>query len=304
MNTVDASTNAYLQRTDARIADNLTVSARTPAQIFSIGASVSVSTGNGKANLAGQASYNNISNETRAFINDATVNGPASSGAKPTVVLRAVDDSYILAVAGAVAYGGKAGIGASVSINTVGNVTEAFIRNSHVSAASVAALAESGTRITSVTAAIGGSTGLMAAEAAVSVNVVSNTTTAYISGRKNGQGLVSAGGMSLIATDASAITADAGAVSVRGGSGSGGSLGAGVAVNDINNSVKASIDDATVSASNVNVAATGLAVVQTLSIGGAVTAGTAGGTSVSMGPLSRTIRWTIPSKRLSPETAT
>ena len=224
MNTVDASTNAYLQRTDASIAGDLVISARTPAQIFSIGASVSASTGSGKANLAGQVSYNNITNETRAYINDAIVSGPDSSSAKPDVVLRAVDDSYILAVAGAVAYGGKAGIGASVSINTIGNITEAFIRNSHVSAASVAALAESGTQITSVTAAIGGSTGLMAAEAAVSVNVVSNTTNAFISGRKSGQGVVSTGGMSLIASDASAITADAGGVSVRGGTGSGGSL--------------------------------------------------------------------------------
>ncbi len=282
MNVIDAETNAYVRETTVRVAEDLVISAKTPATILSVGASLLASSGSGKANLAGQASYNNITNETRAFIDDATISGPIAGGS-PAVVLRADDDSYILAVSGAVAFGGRAGIGASVSINTIGNVTEAFIRNSDVSAASVEARAKSGTQITSVTAAIGASSGQMAAEAAVSVNLVTNHTAAFISGRKN-QGITSAGNVTLDAEDNSGIFAFAGGLAAAPAGTA--AIGISVTYNQINNDTLAYIDDSTVKSTggSIRVAANSDPNIVSVAVGGAVAsrAGFAGSVSFNV----------------------
>ncbi len=282
MNQINARTEAFLAHTVARIGRQLVLGAHTPAAIYSIGASVSVATDKGKISLAGQVTYNKIDNESRAYITDTVVSGPEASTEVPLVALVAEDAAEIVSVAGAVAYGGKAGIGASVAINTVSNTTESFILNSDVTAASVSAQADSKTEIIAVTAAVGASSGKMAAEAAVSVNMVSNTTAAFIkSDDDNEHGITASGPIGLNAVDASSIYAIAGGVAFAKGK-----VGIGVSVtyNEIDNETLAYISDTTVASTTngIEIRALSKPLIFSIAVAGAVAVSSGDGTSVAV----------------------
>ncbi len=282
MNQINARTEAFLAHTEAQIGRQLVLGAHTPAAIYSIGASVSVATDKGKISLAGQVTYNKIDNESRAYITDTVVSGPEASTQVPLVALVAEDAAEIVSVAGAVAYGGKAGIGASVAINTVSNTTESFILNSNVTAASVSAQADSKTEIIAVTAAVGASSGKMAAEAAVSVNMVSNTTAAFIKSDDDTEhGITASGPIGLNAVDASSIYAIAGGIAFAKGK-----VGIGVSVtyNEIDNETLAYISDMTVTstAGGIEIGALSKPLIFSIAVAGAVAVSSGDGTSVAV----------------------
>ncbi|MEX0958007.1 MAG: LEPR-XLL domain-containing protein [Burkholderiales bacterium] len=154
------------------------------------------------------------------------------------VELSASNDSIVHSVAAAPAFGGKGGIGASVAVNTILSVTEAYIADSDVDALNdITIRAESGNEIAGVSAAIGAATGPIAAAVAVSVNTITDATSAWIDGRLS-EGVRAGGDVAVEAEASSTIFSLAGSLA---GSTSGTGVGISTAVNVVNNSVEAAI---------------------------------------------------------------
>jgi len=247
-NTITGETRAFINNSavsvnTAGVPGDLYLAAKTTGEILAITAS---GTGAGKVGIAGSVSNNKIINTTQSYIsNDSDISSLNNAA------LTSVDDSSILSVAGSVSYGGKAGIGASVSLNTVDKKTDSYIENSDIDAVgNVSVTAISGktgdvyshssdtqhddsnpTEILSVSAAIGASQGQMAAAGAVSINTVSNETHAYMTGRKS-NGITAGGDIEAAATDDSDILSVAGSLA---GSGGGAGVGVSFAWNEIDN---------------------------------------------------------------------
>ena len=177
--------------------------------------------------------------------------------------------------------------GVSVAINDIENQIRAIIDHSTVTAASnVELTATSSATVDALTiaVAVGASGGegkgfTFGGAGSGSGNTIKNIVEAGIkNGSKvttNGTGLVK-----LSATDTSTITADAGGVGIAlaGGQGGGTALTAGVsvAINDIENQIRAMIDSSTVTAGgNVELTATETATIDALTI--AVAVGASGG---------------------------
>jgi Ca2+-binding RTX toxin-like protein len=249
---------------------------------------------------AGTGSGNTISNLVEAIIsNDSRV----STTGNGSITLTASDSSTITADAGGVAIaiaggqGGGASIsaGISVAMNDIGNTVRSLIDHSTVtSSGDITLSATSSAVIDALTIAGGGSFAggqgggiSIAGAGAGAENSIHNTVEATIKNEST-VSTTGDGSISLTAADYSTITADGGgfAVGFAGGQGGGAavSVGISVAVNDIDNEVKAFIDDSTVhSASELTLMATSGSTIDALSIGGAVAGagGMGGGLSVA-----------------------
>ena len=79
--------------------------------------------------VGGSVTVNTLTETTRAYIgNGARINETNTSpGADQDVVVRASDDTRVLAIAGAVQYGGSAGVGAGVDVEVINKFTNAYI---------------------------------------------------------------------------------------------------------------------------------------------------------------------------------
>ena len=154
------------------------------------------------------------------------------------VTLSARDSAAIKSVAGAIAFGGKAGIGLSFGWNHIDNRISAFMEGSDVNTAgAVTVSAISNASIDTVAASLGASTGQMAGAGAVAINQIDTQTTARVEGQKTGAGL-DAASLSVSASDESDINSIVGALGA-----STGKVGFGVsfAWNDIGSQVHASL---------------------------------------------------------------
>ncbi len=215
----------------------------------------------GKFNLAGSVSHNVIGNDTRAAIDAATVTGQS------TINLGAVDDFDIVAVGGAVSFGGvNAGLGAGIALNDVASETTAAITGSDVFAGDQLALdAQTTGDIWSVSAAV--SRGDNALAGTVSINTVDNVTNAVVA---NNVDTVLADTVTIKAANDAGIHALAGSVGLGGNLGIGGAA----AYNRIGNQTFASIDNDMVNVpGGVSVLAENDAFIETL-VGGVAIAGT------------------------------
>lgn len=317
VNDIEADTHAYIAGSitiaDARGAQ---IRAHNTSDVSALAGSVAISTASGKsAGLAGSFSYNDLSNDTRAYADGATFtvraeleavadNGgtirsltAAAGGANKVGVagsvsystidnttlaylegvdvlsaaatrISAVDAATIQTVAGALSYGGKAGVGLSVALNTIANETRARLVDSDLDLAGTLALdATSDNEIFAVSAAIGASTGNMAASGAFSKNDVSNTTAAVVSGSRTAQGIRADGAITVAAIDTSEIQSITGNVAATTGqAGFGGS----VSWNEIGNTVGAAITGAPVSGlATLSLQAVSAATIQAIAVGGA-----------------------------------
>ncbi|WP_186426542.1 leukotoxin LktA family filamentous adhesin [Cupriavidus metallidurans] len=148
------------------------------------------------------------------------------------------DGASIVAVAGNVQAGGN-NVGASMLFNTIGNRFMAEIDQSTVTAdASVDVVAHSGATIFGYAAGVGVGTGQFSGGGSVVINDIGNTITARIGGD---QATITAGALHVAASDASHISAAAGQINASLGTGA---VGAAVSVNEIGNTVEASVTDA------------------------------------------------------------
>lgn len=160
---------------DAQISTE--VSGKNDSQIRTLALSAG-----GSASLAfnGSAAASEISNTTEAFVRNAK-----SDDGGNAVSVTAADTSRIDALAGAAAFSGKAAAGIAVSANRITNFTHAYVdgvaAGSRYGLQDLQVRADSNNRIR--TLAVGaGASGSFGLGGSVAVNLVENTTDAYITG--------------------------------------------------------------------------------------------------------------------------
>jgi len=138
-NMLENDTEAVIRNAALTKADVVNVEALTAGDQIAaaLGLAVNTSAGDTKsATIAGSVSIARTRNETRALIEGSTLTGPGAldSGDMDGVSVIAYDRSRIAAGGGALALGGGIGVGAAVSVNLIGNSTEAQISDSTVEA--------------------------------------------------------------------------------------------------------------------------------------------------------------------------
>jgi filamentous hemagglutinin family protein len=214
-NEITNTTKSYVDHSTLGVTDDLSLTADSTGTIRTIAASGSgaVSRKSDSAiGFAGSLAYSYLDNDTAAYINNSDVSNATKIA--DGISISAIDHSTIWSIAGAGSYGGKAGIGASIAVNRMENTTEAYATNSDMeSTGNLQISAEEESEIKSVSAALGIAKNGMAAAASASGNDLSNTTRAYISGKKT-DGTIAGNNISLSANDEADILSIAGNLAV------------------------------------------------------------------------------------------
>ena len=213
----------------------------------------------------------------------------------------------IVSIAGALAFGSKAGIAAVASINLIpdsGSQTiSAFIDGSDVTAAEKIELsAMSSVLIVSVSAALSASPDGFAAVVAVAFNRVSTNTATYIKDRKTARGVSAADGISLTADDNSNVVTIADGIGIRGGQAG---VGASLTYTTIANHTRAYIDSSTVDSSNGNIEIRAMTDpdITAIAVGGGVASKIGVSGSAAVGNISNTTETYIKGTSSDPVTA-
>jgi filamentous hemagglutinin family protein len=137
----DASVNDIQANTRAYISDGATVSQATNAQlnagntlaINALAGAVSVSTQSNGNGLAGSYAQNTLAGTTAAYLDDASLTLSSNLGLDATV------DGTIKTLSASVeATKGKVGVAGSVSVNDIGNLTQAYLKAATVTGAQAA----------------------------------------------------------------------------------------------------------------------------------------------------------------------
>ncbi len=211
-NELDTETNASITDSFLDISGDLGVSSETEGTVRTISASGSLERKDKGYGLAGSVSVNQIDSDTHAFISRSDID----SGGKAKI--SAGDDTAIWSIAGSASFGGKAGIGASVAVNTTDNDTAASVQDSDITAGGdVMVSADERSEIKTVAASLGASKDGMAIAGSAAVSDLTNTTKAYIEGKKLG-GVTADGNVSLAADDDADILSVAGNIAIAKGS--------------------------------------------------------------------------------------
>ena len=206
--------------------NKLNVAAETEEDVYNVGVTGS---GAGAAAVDGALVVNVISSNTAAYIGDADINGEtafATSKTAQSVAVTANSNSNLVSVAGSGGGAGAASVGGVVNVNTLTKKTQAFIDDDATVNADtdVDVAAESAQSIIGAGVAIRGA-GAAAVSAVASVNVVDNTTEAYLGARSS---VDSNGNVSLAATDDTLIVAVSAVGNGAGAAGVGANVGANV----------------------------------------------------------------------------
>jgi hypothetical protein len=119
-NTLLGDTEAYIDGV-VIVASSLSVTSERTGDIFALTAGAAGATTQKGLAAAGSVSINSITNTTKAYLfNDyATVSG--------SVAVTATDQSLLWVIAGGLAYGGKAGVGAAIADNELNLTTSAYL---------------------------------------------------------------------------------------------------------------------------------------------------------------------------------
>lgn len=220
---------------------NIGLEANSYSDVFAAAASGSGATSQGvSVAVAGSVSVNKFDNN----INAAVVNSDIDAD---NLDVKSKNDSKITTVAGAAEYSGSnssVGVGASVTHNDINNTTKAFSQDSQLTLAEKASFsAQDTSHITAVAGTAGVSTGLLAMEASLSINSISNDVLSYVQGGT----ITSKDDTEISAKNTAGITSVAGQLSLSGNI----AVGASAATNKIRNNTKAYAENAQVNADNV-----------------------------------------------------
>ncbi|HUU83030.1 MAG TPA: hypothetical protein VM243_05950, partial [Phycisphaerae bacterium] len=275
LNKIDNTTRAVVNESTLKHDGNLTLSAINDNEIKSAAAGIAAS--GGTLGGSGAVSLNFIDNTVEASISNTVNTGNPQDGGP--VSLYAEDDSLIMSLAGAVGGAKTVGFGGSLAYNKIDNTVEAYVHDSSLnSAGSLIVHAESSATIKTISAG-GGGAQTLALAGAVSLNKISNTIDARVSGASV---INAAGTISIEAHDSSTIWAIAGNVAGAGKA----ALGASVGYNDVDNTVKAHIDGSSTSvtstAGHVHLLADSSTDVRSIAAGGQGAGKVAIGGSVSI----------------------
>jgi hypothetical protein len=235
--------NAIVNTVDASIGDGSNVTAGTTASLSAVDSSFITSVGLGRAGSGGAAingtvGYNLITNTPSAEVSGTSL---TSTGAASLV---ATSEADILSFVGGVAGSGLVAAQLSLTINEIENTISAAIvaddaGASTVTAGSLSLSATDESTIDSVAMGLAAS-GFAAGGAAVSKNLIANDVTAGITG----SGVDSSGAVSLEARSSDIIRSYAIGVAGAGL----GAANASLTLNDMGNTVTASVTDSTVTA--------------------------------------------------------
>ena len=276
VNRVISSTRAYLQGTRINATGDGTVTAQDQSQITAVGGGIGISftSGSSSKGLGFSIGFNEVNSDTLATIGASTLDFDGTL----SVTARNDDSLHAVGISAGVAKG--YGVAFTLGINLIENTDKAEILDStQVSAASVEMLAEDSSLLNAFGGALGIGLQKFGAGAAVGWNSVNDTIQASIAD----QSVVSAdtGNVNLMATDDATIVAYAVGIGI-----SKAAVGAGVAINGITNTVKAFINASTVKAQgDVEVSATGPAVIRAVTIGiaGSASAGSGSNKGLAVG---------------------
>jgi filamentous hemagglutinin family protein len=246
LNDIAGTTEAFVATTQAvDVAGDARIAATRDGGIRTLTASGSGTTQKSGINLAGSMSYNEIDNATLAYLSGAKLVTTAGGTQAGNLSLFAEDLSDLYAIAGAVTLGGKGGFGASVVVNEIGNETRAYATNAKlVAAGALSLLARNENDIRTIGASLGASEKLTISGVGAGNTITNfaeawldNSSTAFVvtPGGAADRLVEAAGGVSIEAEDESEIELLAAAGAASKGAG----IGASVAVNTIDNTVKA-----------------------------------------------------------------
>jgi hypothetical protein len=300
-------------------ASSLAVIATEEAEIraLTIGGAVGVGAGGGAGvgvGAAGAGSRNTIRTTVEAGLFGSGANRTIANIGSGGITILAQDESTIIANAGgisaAVGAGGAAGVGASLGVafarNDIQNTVRARVHFATINTdGDIDLTAEEKATITALTVggavavgAGGSGAGVGAAVAgADSKNTIRNTVEATITGGSTirpGASATNKPDITLTALDDSTITANGGGVGVAigasGGAGVGAAVGFAAADNDVQNTVRTLVSESSIEELDFNrqlgnlvMSAEATAVIQALTIGGALAVGAAGAAGVGVG---------------------
>jgi hypothetical protein len=166
------------------VGDGLTLDAERGGFTFALTAGVGVAAGTSGTGVAVALASNTITGDTEAFVRDANLTLAGDTSVK------AHNDDQIWAIDGAVAYGGKTGFGAAVSLNIILDKAYAYLADSTVTQ-SAGGLTVSGVsdnfgsadaRIIAITASVGAAGQGLGISGTISLNLVEDDNEAYLSG--------------------------------------------------------------------------------------------------------------------------
>ncbi|HET58476.1 MAG TPA: hypothetical protein ENN35_08560, partial [Deltaproteobacteria bacterium] len=264
VNVLSGATEAYIEDVNSLTVNNLSVTADREGSNVAIVAGVGVGLGQKGVGVAGSVSVN-----IATFTVEAALRDIADPVQVNTLSVTADDDSTLIAIAGSVAFGGKAGVGVAIGFSWTETDVTAVVSNiddlTHTGDFTVDATADG--LIVAVTGSVGISAGQAkgyAGAGTVSINLLANTVEAKIVDTMVTD--TSAGDITVGADDSTGIYSFAGALAAGKSAG----LGAAVAVNSLDNSVTTLIDGSTLDTTgNFSATAKETGTVVTVAVAGA-----------------------------------
>jgi len=285
INRINDTTKAEIlgsnQTTALNIGGKMTLQANNSSRIIAIAVSAGVS----KSAVAGTVAVNLMTTNTQAGIRNAIL---AIAAGADEITIAAEDSATIYAFAGALGIALKeSGLGAALAWNQINSTVRAWVESSTLPAKSLSI--QSSVKDAEIWTLSVGAAGAKktAIAGSVSINVISNTIDAHISG---GADIDTAGDVLVIASDESMIKSLAGQAAISLG---GNSIGAAVGVNIITNTVKAYIDNSnvdTTASGNIIVQADENATIHSISAGIEGSKGWSLGGSISVNILTNTVK--------------
>ncbi|MUG94706.1 DUF4347 domain-containing protein [Scytonema sp. UIC 10036] len=260
--------------------NELDITAYRKGELSSFSAGGSGTVGEKGYAVAGSVSINLIKNNTVVLLDSAQVKG------NNALRLHAADKANLLAIAGAVSLGGKAGVGAAIAYNKTENNTQARVKKSTLTNQALSLTATNTGEINAITGSVGAGKTVGAA-GTVSVNFITNNVNADITDDSQVNKVTT---VSLSAQATGNISSIAGAI----GAANKGAFGGALAYNDINNKVETILDKSSISnASSLSLDAKSTGKIETISAGIAGSDKVAIAGSVSLNYINNKVRANI-----------
>jgi len=240
VNVLSGATEAYIDGSSSLTADDLTITADRSGWNVAVVAGIGIGLGQKGVGVAGSVAVNISTYTTEAALRDIT-----GAVQVTDLTVSGTDSTNLVAIAGSVAFGGKAGVGVAMSFSWTETEVSALVSglDDFTYTGDVTVDAAANGLIVAVTGSVGISAGQAkgyAGAGTVSINLLQNTVSAEMVDVT--PTAASAGNVSLDAGDNTSVYSFAGAIAA----GKTGGLGAAIAVNSLNNSVTVLVDGTTV----------------------------------------------------------
>ena len=238
INVLYGTTDAFIDGATSLDLNGLDIAATRTGWNVSVAAGVAAAVGADKGTaVAGSVGVNVTTYTTETALRTTT------GIVKGAVRLNADDDTYLIAIGGAGAFGGKTGVGVAISVSYTENIVRSQISSltNFKHTGDLEVLATSDGLIVAVTGSVGVATGISGNGGAgtVSINIIKNTVEANI--LNSSTTADSTGNITTLAQDSTSIYSFAGAFAAGKNAG----LGAAIAVNSLDNDVRTAVEGST-----------------------------------------------------------